>query len=76
MEKQLKNKQTFHFDNEKWCEQNLSDRFIGGHIQWNLMFGFSIFFNGACIHTSKTFKSSKKRLDKLMSDWNCEFKPL
>lgn len=73
--KELKNGQDFHFDNEKWCEQNLSDDLRDGWITWNDRFqNFAIHFNGACIHTSKTFNSAKKRLEKLMSDWNCEFK--
>ena len=72
---ELKNGQDFHFDNEQWCEQNLSDDLRGGWITWNDRFNwFSIHFNGTCIHTSKTFNSAKKRLEKLMNDWNCEFK--
>lgn len=77
-ERDLKDGTEFHFDNERWCEQNdsdhISDGFItcgNGHFSKGL---FLIFFNGKCIHSSKTFKSAQKRLDKLMSDWNCEFK--
>jgi len=74
MEKELKNGQDFTFDNEKWCEENFTDDIRSGLITWNDRFNnFAIHFNGACVHVSKTFKSAKKRLDKLMSDWNCEF---
>ena len=71
---ELKNGNEFHFDNEQWCEENFSDDLRCGWITWNETFNtFAIFFNGACIHSSKTFGSAKKRLEKLMSDWNCEF---
>lgn len=32
--------------------------------------GFKIFFNGKLIHSSKTFKSLEKRLNKLINDWH------
>lgn len=71
----LKNGQDFHFDNEKWCEQNLSDDLSEGWIEWNNRFGkFLIHFNGTLIHTSNTFNSAKKTLEKLMSIRECEFK--
>ena len=71
---ELKNGKDFEFNNEQWCEMNESDDFRGGWITWNDKFNlFSINFNGACIHCSKTFNSVKKRLEKLMNDWNCEF---
>ena len=64
-EKDLKNGQDFHFENEELeC----------GSITWNDRFkNFAIEFNGKCIHTSKTFKTAEKRLEKLMSEFNCEF---
>jgi len=71
---ELKKGQIFRFDNEQWCGQNLSDDVRDGWINWDNRFNlFVIFFNGACIHTSKTFNTAKKRLEKLMRDWNCEF---
>jgi len=74
-QQELKNGQDFQFDNEQWCEANLSHDFRGGWITWNDRFqNFAIHFNGTCIHVSKTFGSAKKRLEKLMFDWNCEFK--
>ena len=75
-QQQLKNGIIFDFDNEKWCEENFSDELMGGHIQWCSTFGFGIFFNGKCIHSSKTFNSMKKRLSTLMTKWNCEIKEL
>ena len=72
---ELKNGTIFDFDNEKWCEENMSDELMGGHVQFDNRFNlFGIFFNGKCIHTSKTFTSSKNRLEKLMSKWNCDLK--
>jgi hypothetical protein len=62
---ELKNGQDFNFSNEDMHE---------GFITWNSRFNnFAIHFNGKCIHTSKTFNSSKQRLEKLMGDWKCEF---
>lgn len=33
---------------------------------------FVIFFNGACIHISRTFKSLQNRFDKLNTKWDLE----
>ena len=74
MEKRLRNGEDIHFDNEEWCEDNLSDDLMCGWVTYHAGYGlFAILFNGACIHTSKTFSSAKKRLEKLMSDWHCKF---
>lgn len=71
---QLKNGQDFHFDNENWCESNLSNDIRAGWIAFSKSLDkFVIFFNGTCIHSSKGFNSAKKRLEKLMKDWNCQF---
>lgn len=71
---QLKQGQHLFFDNEQWCEDNLSDDIRCGFITFHQRFQlFAIHFNGTCIHTSRTFSSAKKRLNKLMGDWNCEF---
>lgn len=72
LKKQLKNGEMIEFNNEQWCERMESDDFRGGHIQHSWL-GFSIFFNGKCIHCSKGFDSMIKRLEKLMDKWNCEF---
>jgi len=32
--------------------------------------GFKIVFNGALLHSSKTFASMEKRLNKLITKWN------
>ena len=74
IQSELKNGINFHFDNERWCEENESDDVRGGSIAFNDRFRiFTIHFNGSCIHTSRTFNSTKKRLEKLMNDWNCNF---
>ena len=73
MEKQLKSGTILDFDNSLWCELNQSEDIMFGHIQWDNTFGFGIFFNGKCIHSSKTFKSMNNRLIKLMDKWRCEF---
>ena len=36
--------------------------------------GFKIWFNGKLIHSSKTFPAFKKRLEKLIYDWNLKYK--
>lgn len=71
---ELQSGQDFHFDNERFCVENFSDDLRCGWITYNNRFNhFSIFFNGTCIYISKTFNSAKKRLEKLMDEWNCEF---
>lgn len=73
-ERELKERKFIDFNNDEWCGENESDDFRGGHVQWDGRFNlFSIFFNGTCIYTSKTFISTKKRLDNLMIKWNCKF---
>jgi len=66
---ELKNGQDFSFSNEASGTE--------GFITWNSRFNnFAIHFNAKCIHTSKTFAASKKRLEKLMSDWELEFETI
>ena len=36
--------------------------------------GYKIWFNGSLIHSSITFESFNKRLNKLIDKWNLEFK--
>lgn len=75
---QLLTGQIFQFDNEKWCIENENDDFRGAEVffssnqlsGWDR--GFKIWFNGKLIHSSKTFESMDKRLQKLISDWNLE----
>ena len=70
----LKNGIEFNFDNEKWCEETFSDDFRSGWIEWNnRLMKFAVFFNGTCVHTSKTFKSAEAKVNNLLNDWNCEF---
>lgn len=73
--KELKNGEQFHFSNEIWCEENLSDDFRSGFIEFSSRFSpmFFIWFNGVIIDSFKTFKAAEKRLDKLFTKWNLEF---
>ena len=74
-QQELKNGEKFHFDNETWCEENLSDDFRAGHVEFSDRFGerFHVWFNGVIIDSFKTFKATEKRLDKLFTKWNLEF---
>lgn len=73
-QQELKNGTNFFFNNEEWCERMQDEDFRGGWVTFDTMInGFAIFFNGSCIHTSKTFSSTQKRLEKLMDKWNCNF---
>jgi hypothetical protein len=75
-ERDLKEGVHFNFNNENWCENVQSDDLVCGWVSWcKTLQNFAIFFNGACIYTSKTFRPLQKRLKKLMEDWNCEFVP-
>ena len=69
-EKDLRQGNQLNFNNEDWCERTQSDDFRGGWIEFSDRLNkFGIFFNGACIHTSKTIKSAEKRLNELMIKW-------
>jgi hypothetical protein len=72
-QKELIEGKVFHFSNESFCEENLIDDVRAGFISFDNRFKFSIHFNGACIHISKTFKSAEKRLETLMLKWHCNF---
>ena len=73
-QKELLNGKEFHFNNEQWCEDNLSDDVRGGFIHFNDRFNvFAIHFNGKCIQAVKTFQPAKKRLEKLFKVWNLQF---
>lgn len=76
IQQELKQGKQFHFDNETWCEENLSDDFRAGYIEFSDRFSevFLIWFNGTIIDSFKTFKATEKRLDKLFIKWNLEFK--
>ena len=64
----------FEFDNERFCEETFSDDLRCGSVGFNERLGlFNIFFNGVCVHTSKTFKSCKNKLDKLFNEFNLSF---
>ena len=74
---ELKSGESFFFNNELWCEGNESDDFRQAKVYfkdhgplWSR--GFYLWFNGALLHTSKTFKSLENRLSKLVLKWNLE----
>jgi hypothetical protein len=74
--RQLKEGEIFFFNNEEH-QISIEDDDIrqakvlwqdGGKNQWRT--GFCIWFNGALLHHSKTFKSMEKRLNILIEKWN------
>lgn len=68
----LKSGIVFNFDNETWCVQNESHDQRGGYVEFNRD-RFTIWFNGVIIASFATFPACKKRLEKLMTKWHCEF---
>jgi hypothetical protein len=78
LEQQLRNGEHINFDNEKFCEQNQLDDFRNALCTFRnennntWANGFSIRFNGKCIHLSKTFKSFENKLNKLKAKWNLD----
>ncbi len=63
----------FTFNNELWCEENLNDDFRSASVSFETRTQmFVIWFNGAVVHCSKTFKALEKKLSKLSDTWNLE----
>ena len=65
------------FNNESWCEQNVSDDFRQASLSFTdhgptWSHGFKLWFNGQLLHAPKTFKSLENRLSKLSEKWNLE----
>jgi hypothetical protein len=72
--KMLKNGEFIDFNNQEFCDNHQTDDVMGGHIQFNPKFNlFAIFFNGACIHTSKGIASINKKLDALEDKFSTIF---
>ena len=76
LKKQLKEGKIIHFDNENFCsENNLSENYFrDGSIEIRECWGrleFITWFNGVINHSSKTWKSSEKNMNRLFSKWNC-----
>ena len=74
LKQQLKEGKIIHFDNVEWCERNHSVDFRGGTIELRECWGrleFITWFNGVINHSSKTWKSSEKNMNRLFSKWNC-----
>tara|TARA_R110000824_G_scaffold286252_4_gene474426 strand:- start:1518 stop:1772 length:255 start_codon:yes stop_codon:yes gene_type:complete len=75
MKKELIKGSIVNFDNEKFCEEKGIDNLNCGHIVYAKQFGimrFVTWFNGRIIHSSQTWKSSEKNMNKLFDKWNCE----
>lgn len=74
-QKELKEGKKFFFTNERHQELIGGDDIRGAtvlfHKPWNIP-SFTIWFNGAIIHSSKTFKSCENRLNKLIEKWHLE----
>lgn len=74
----LKNRLLFgehiFLDNEEHCINVQSDDFRGAECYYEKtlrgLTGYVIWFNGALIHSSKTFASFEKRLNKLIDKWH------
>ncbi|MGH2622236.1 MAG: hypothetical protein ACRDE7_01080 [Sphingobacterium sp.] len=65
-QQELKQGQTFEFTNDIECvtaEVEFSKTHSGSK-------EFKIWFNGAIVHMSKTFKPVTKKLDQLIKDWD------
>ena len=71
---QLLNGRIFHFSNEEFQESIQGDDVRNAEVYFDTRRDeFKILFNGAMIHSSKTFESLMKRMDMLISDWNLTF---
>ena len=79
-QKELKNGNIFKFNNEAFCIEYEQDdirecnvwfddgsNYILNHY-WAI--GFNIEFNGKLVHSCKTYKSLKYRLDELVAKWS------
>jgi hypothetical protein len=76
MKAQLLHGTKFLFNNESWCVENNTDDFRGAEVwfeagtSWHS--GFKIMFNGMLVYSSKTFKSTEKKLNELITKWHLE----
>jgi len=74
LKQQLKDGLILHFDNEKFCNEMLSDDYRGGTIELRQSFGdllFTTWFNGTINHTSKGIESSLRNLERLCKKFGC-----
>ena len=68
---ELLNGDEFTFNNELWCEENLSDDFRSASVSFNTRTQmFVVWFNGVVVHCSKTFKSLENKVNTLSNEWN------
>ena len=69
--KDLMNGIEFFFNNEDYQISIQNDDIRQATITYNWLLNcFIIWFNGKIIHSTKSFNSMKKRLEKLINDWN------
>ena len=72
-EEDLKNGMVFKFNNKTWCDNNGKDEYQKGYISINHFKRIIIMFNGSCLQATKSFTTTKMRLEKLFKDWHLEF---
>ena len=71
---ELKSGKDFHFNNEKWCQENNSEELNNGFVTWNKDFQmFEIFIDSICLHSSKDLDSTKWILQQFINKFHFEF---
>jgi hypothetical protein len=69
--KELQAGKIFAFSNEAHQDKIGGTDVREAEVEFNpITDNFTIFFNGACIHASATFRPLKRRLAKLVEKWN------
>gem|GEM_PF-1448054 len=75
LKREMLNGNHLEFSNEKFQETIQKDDIRIAEIWFEPrtpFVGYKILFNGKIIHSSKTFESFEKRLNKLVYDWKLE----
>lgn len=70
---ELLNGEVFHFSNEQYQESICNDDIRNAEVFFtnkHTISGYKIYFNGALIHSSKTYLSMINRLELLVNDWH------
>ena len=73
IETALKQGKEVIYNNEVFCEENFSDDFREAKCDFKNG-SFRIYFNGAFIHLSKTFKSVERKITQLKKDFSLQLK--
>lgn len=68
----LVNGAEFTFNNERWCMENESDQIVEAECSFNSRGRFIIWFKGAIVSATKTFKAMENKLNKLKATYNLE----